>query len=540
MSDTPESRSRRWSARGPWAAVAAVLLMPALAAVWPAAAASGASPGWTTSGTQIVAPNGQPFVVTGINWYGFETTSYVAHGLYSHDYSYILDEIKNDGYNTVRIPFSNQMWEQDPIPSNSRVSACPTCKGKHSRDILAMIVNYAGSVGLHVILDDHRSEAGNSAEANGLWYYVSGRSKYTERSWIDDWTSIERWVNGRSQSSADVVTISPIAKDGFPTVLGFDLRNEPHTPSRTAYLAGATWGTGDGISPASDPNPNPFSPACTTSSDCHDWRLAAERAADSVLGAAAAGGWPYPLIFVEGVSEYPVGGGSAASGPYDYNWWGGDLLGVNGDAGNPGAPVVLNAGGSTATLGAPVSGQLVYSGHEYGPDEYQQPWFNGQTCYTHACSPSSLSDRWYREWAYIAAGQVDPVTTSATTYPWGNTGSSAYSAAPVWIGEFGTGNTSSDLDSSGPGSQGQWFTDLVNFVQSSYNPDSSNDPQLPARVTNLDWTYWALNSEDSYALLGSGYSGLADPEKEYSFLCVVERGSPPAGCQSTGPLPPAS
>lgn len=42
--------------------------------------------GWQTSGVQILNPSGSQFVITGVNWYGFETTSHVAHGLYTKDY----------------------------------------------------------------------------------------------------------------------------------------------------------------------------------------------------------------------------------------------------------------------------------------------------------------------------------------------------------------------------------------------------------------------------------------------------------------------
>ncbi|PYS99748.1 MAG: hypothetical protein DMF65_09315, partial [Acidobacteria bacterium] len=153
-------------------------------------AASNALAGWTTSGNKITAPSGAEFRVTGINWYGFETSDNVAHGLYAHDYTYVVDEIKQYGYGTVRIPFSNAMWELDPVPNANTDSACPACKGKHARDILALIVNYAGSKGIHVILDNHRSEAGNSAEGNGLWYFVSGKNNYTEQKWINDWVSV--------------------------------------------------------------------------------------------------------------------------------------------------------------------------------------------------------------------------------------------------------------------------------------------------------------------------------------------------------------
>jgi hypothetical protein len=279
------------------------------------------------------------------------------------------------------------------------------------------------------------------------------------------------------------------------------------------------------------------------SSTCHDWRLAAERAGDTLLGDAATRKWNNPLIFVEGIGQYPVPGGTAANGPYDFYWWGGDLQGVNGNATNPGAPIVLNAGGTAAGLGAAVNTQLVYSAHDYGPSTFGQGWFNSSTCYHSGCSSSSLADIWNAHWASLdVAGGINPFNAvgNQSSYPWGNTGSTPYTQAPMYLGEFGTGNNSSDLISTGAGSEGQWFTDLVNFLGSSYGAT----PSSGIKVTDLGWTYWALNTEDSFALLGNGYTGLANPQKEYSFLCVIQQGpfaiSPGSGtgkCGSTGALP---
>jgi endoglucanase len=500
-----------------FARLLAGVLLIAAAVPWaarPGGAGAVAAAGWTTNGPFILTPAGSQFVIAGINWYGFETTGDVAHGLYAKDYTYIVGEIRQYGYNTIRIPFSNEMWETNPVPRPNTISACPSCKGKHSRDILALIVNKAGEQGLHVILDNHRSAAGNSAEANGLWYTTARGNSYIEQNWIADWVSVQRWVHGipQTKGATDTVTVDYLASDGFPIVLGYDLRNEPHTPSRTAYLSGATWGTGDGIAPAVNPNPNPFAPACVAASTCHDWRLAAERAGDTLLGEAAANGWVWPLIFVEGIGQYPTATGTAASGPYDYYWWGGQLQGVNGNANNPGAPVVLNAGGNATSLGAPVANQLVYSAHDSGPSLYRQGWFNEHTCYTSGCSASSLADVWNLHWAYLNTGGVNPVWPGHSSYPWGNTGAQSYAQAPVYIGEFGTGNNDGDLTSTGAGSQGQWFTDLVNFIQSSSTTTTANDSGIP--VTSLHWTYWALNAEDRYALLGGGYTGLANSKKE--------------------------
>ncbi len=523
-----------------------VAAMAVLCVLVAAGAGNAFSQNWTTSGVEILNPAGQQFIVSGLNWYGFETSSYVASGMWTQDYTSILDQAKQDGYNTIRLAFSNQMWESDPVPSNHYLSACPTCKGQHARDIMALILNYAGSIGLHVILDNHRSEAGNSNEANGLWYIVSNSTNYPESSWISDWVHVEDWVHGvqQTEGATDTVTVNANASDGYPVVLGFDLRNEPHTVCSHRgcdYLGGSTWGTGDGIDPTTNPNPNPFAPSCTASSTCHDWRLAAERAGDSILDEAAANGWGYPLIFVEGISQYPTSTGTPANGPYDFYWQGGNLEGVNGNAGNPGAPVVLNAGGTASSLGPAVSNQLVYSVHDYGPNLYQQPWFNSSTCYTSGCSSSSLADLWNMEWAYINVGNVNPVWPGHSSYPWSNTGATAYVTAPMWIGEFGTTNSSGDYAIS-PGSQGQWFADLVNFIQSSYSPNSTNQSGIP--VSDLNWTYWAINGNDNYGLLNSNWNAIAYPAKEYTYLCSDQQGPfaiPPGTgsgqCGSTGTLP---
>jgi len=502
------------------------------------------SGGWSTSGTNIVNPVGGNFTISGINWYGFETRGFVAHGLYAQNYKTIVDSIQQYGFNTIRIPFSNAMWEKDPVPAANTISACSDCKGKRARDIMALIINYARSKGLHVILDNHRSEAGNSAEGNGLWYFVSGSNNFPESSWINDWLSVQSWTHGIPQN-LDTIPVTYLASDGFPTVLGFDLRDEPHTPKRTAYTQGATWGTGDGVDPQANPNPNPFRP-CASTSTCHDWRLAAERAGDSLFGAADANGWFYPLLFVEGIGQYPTSTGTAQSGPYDYYWWGGTLPGVNGNANNPGAPVVLNAGGNASSLGAPVDNQLVYSTHDFGPSLSPQGWFNSSTCYKSGCSSSSLADVWHKFWLFTnLPNGIMPVWPGHPAYPWANTGHAAYTQTPVYIGEAGTGNTNSDLYSTGSGSEGQWFTDLVNLIQSSYSSTTGNDSGYP--VSNINWTYWALNTEDSDALLGSGYTGLANPTKEYTFLCAIETGpfAIPVGsganqCGSTGTLPSPS
>ena len=281
---------------------------------------------WHTSGNQILDSKNQAVRIAGINWYGFETTDEVVHGLYAQDYKSILNTIKSNGYNTVRVPFSNQMVETPSIPTNINYSngMNSALAGLNSLQILDQVIAYAGQIGLRIILDDHRSEAGNSAEANGLWY----TSTYPETAWINDWTMLAMRYMGNS------------------TVIGFDLRNEPHN----ATSGGSCWGCG---------------------TLTNDWSLAAERGGNAVLAVN-----PNLLMFVEGTDCY--------NGACD--WWGGNL------AGAAQYPVAFNVGS-----------RLVYSAHDYGPNLYVQSWFNGST------TDQSLIAVWTQFWAYLSLDGTAPV-----------------------------------------------------------------------------------------------------------------------------------
>jgi endoglucanase len=387
---------------------------------------------WHTSGNQIIDSDGNPVRIAGINWYGFETTDEIAHGLWAQDYRTIIDDIKTLGYNTIRIPFSNQMVETPIVPQNLAFNnnsgpINTPLEGQNALQDLQTIVTYAGEEGLKVILDDHRSEAGESAEANGLWY----TSTYTSQDWVNDWVTLAKMF----------------AND--PTVVGFDLRNEPHTPAGDTYAEGATWGTGNTAT---------------------DIRLAYEQAGNAILAVD-----PDALIFCEGISEYPD---SSSSTGYDTTWWGGDLQGV------AQYPVVLSS-----------PGHVVYSAHDYGPDLFQQSWFSSST------TPASLDAVWNMYWGYIYADGI----------------------APIWVGEFGTDNTASDIESTTPGSQGQWFESLVAYLTA--NPW-------------MGWTYWALNGEDPYNLLDSNYDPTPVSSVKQDLLQTVQ--FPLPGAQNGTPPPTGS
>ncbi len=220
---------------------------------------------WHTNGAQILDSNNQLVRITGINWFGFETSSYVVHGLQTRSYKSMLDQIKSLRYNTLRLPYSNQLFDAGSAPNGINFLKNPDLQGLNGLQIMDKIISYASQIGLHVILDRHRPDARSQS---ALWY----TSAYSESRWIADWQMLAMHYKGN------------------PMVIGADLHNEPHAP--------ACWGCGESTI---------------------DWRLAAERAGNAILAVNA--NW---LIFVEGVDCYGPGGQTSGN----CYWWGGNLQGV--------------------------------------------------------------------------------------------------------------------------------------------------------------------------------------------------------------------
>jgi len=243
-----------------------------------------------TRGAKIVDASGAIVRLTGISWFGFETSTFAPHGLWKRPLEAILDDVAALGYNMLRVPFATQMLDAGSMPSGIDFAQNPALAGKTPLEVLDALIAGAAARGLRVVLDRHRPDA---EAQSALWYTAA----YSEARWIDDWKMLAQRY----------------AKD--PTVIGFDLHNEPH--------GAATWGSGELAT---------------------DWRLAAERA-----GAAVQAVNPELLVFVEGV-ETVLGQGT---------WWGGNLRAAKQ------SPVRL-----------PVANHVVYSPHEYPASVAPQPWLS--------------------------------------------------------------------------------------------------------------------------------------------------------------------
>ena len=322
-----------------------------------------------THGANIVDAAGKTVTLTGVNWFGLETSTFAPDGLWARSYTSMLSQIVASGFNAIRLPYSNALFGPDNTPNSINYTLNPGLRGLRGLALMDKIVDAATSRGLMVILDDHRPD--QNAQS-----CLPNTSTLSERQWIDEWAMLARHYRDN------------------PRVIGADLHNEPCSP--------ATWGTG-----------NPQT----------DWRLMAEKAGDAVLKAN-----PHWLVFVEGIDNYQG----------QSTWWGGDLAAAKR------YPIQLSE-----------PDHLVYEAHDYGPDVYNQSWFQAKNF------PHDLPAFWDRNWAYLNEQNI----------------------APVLLGEFG-GSVGNDAE-------GKWQATLVQFIKQHH----------------IGYTYWCWNpnSGDTGGVLTSNW-----------------------------------
>lgn len=205
--------------------------------------------------------NGEVIHLFGVNWFGFETSDYVVHGLWEVDYQDTIQQMKDLGFNAVRLPFCPTTLQGVEASSITYWEINENLEGLDSLELLDIIMEELNSQQMYILLDHHRPDCNAISE---LWYTDS----YSEDEWIED-----------------LVFVAERYQD-LEYFIGIDLKNEPHTS--------ATWGTGN---------------------EETDWNTAAENASTAILEANE-----NILIFVEGIQE-----NDSCSDSTWGHWWGGNL-----------------------------------------------------------------------------------------------------------------------------------------------------------------------------------------------------------------------
>ncbi|MFF5218070.1 cellulase family glycosylhydrolase [Micromonospora sp. NPDC000442] len=303
-----------------------------------------------TDGNRIVDEAGNEVWLTGANWFGFNASERVFHGLWSGNLESITRQMAQRGINIVRVPISTQLlleWKAgQTIRPNVNTYVNPELEGLNNLQVFDHWLALCEKYGLKVMLDVHSAEADNSGHVYPVWW----KGSITPELFFQGW----EWITTRYRTN--------------DTIVAMDVKNEPHgTPNDPER---AKW---------------------DSSTDQDNFKYACETAGRRILAIN-----PNLLILCEGIEIYPRAGAtwdSPNTNPdrspnYHYNWWGGNLRGV---AEHP------------VNLGAQQD-QLVYSPHDYGPLVYEQPWFEGDFD-----KDSLTNDVWRPNWFYIHEQNIAPL-----------------------------------------------------------------------------------------------------------------------------------
>lgn len=347
-------------------------------------------------GSRLYDINGNEVWLTGANWFGFNCSERCAHYLWSGDCDDMLREVADRGINVLRLPVSTELlyeWQNglaepvsggglqaaynpptDVVGEDGTVTKAGTY-GSINKDFVEadgktavttdkafeIILAKCKKYGIKVFIDVHSPHADNSGHVYNLWYGKE-MNEHNVTVTTDMWIDTLVWVADKFKDD--------------DTLLGFDLKNEPHGKGQEGAAA-AKW---DG------------------STDENNWAYAATRCAEAILDVN-----PNALIFVEGV-EQSLSGAMAGdywgmadrrdNSPYIGAWWGGNFRGARE------YPIVPKQGTS----------QIVYSPHDYGPSVYSQEWFYLEQDPTGGLfnTQTLLDDYWYDTWAYINAEEIAP------------------------------------------------------------------------------------------------------------------------------------
>jgi len=388
-----------------------------------------------------------------VNWYGAEEADFVAGGLNCQSVDTIADQVRYD-FNTVRLPWSNAMLEEDPgscaqtmtqigkpCISPGLLLANPSFRNLTAIGIYRKVIQSLAKQGVMVVLDNHTTDAQWApGPKNGIWW--GGQLWDDVAAGLPDCPGATAlcWHHRTDWWKNDWITMVNLFQSES-NVIGVDLRNEPN--NKNSYSVNEIWcsDTATGTCPFDPQNPTTTTPDPKALQD--EWGPTAEWAGDAIL--AAQGLNPRLLIFVEGLD------------------FGGDLRMVFYH------PLTLQPGG-----------HLVYSPHAYhnytiGID---QPCL---MCDYGSITSPQLNTALGHAWGFIIT-QGQPYT------------------APVWVGEFGVCNTSDACATKHDGSFRDSFIDYlkVGDIDWAYWPLNGTDSDGGSSALDHTWftqeTFGILNT----------------------------------------------
>lgn len=166
-------------------------------------------------GRDVVDTEGRRFKLSSVNWYGGSDELFIPGGLDVQHRDVIARTIRVLGFNSVRLPYSDEMVMTNPTVLPHLLAANPDLIGMRALDVFEAVVTSLTEAGIAVIVNNHITTAtwccgADPCDAGWANDHLGPicRVSQTEEDWIRHWELVmERFVDN-------------------PRVVGADLRNE--------------------------------------------------------------------------------------------------------------------------------------------------------------------------------------------------------------------------------------------------------------------------------------------------------------------------
>ena len=188
----------------------------------------------STKGPKIIDNVGNEFILKGINWWGINgshipysndhskgtDTHAMPFGLHVQQLDTIVFAIKQAGFNTIRLPFSNQMLHDTTKTRSEWVGPNSNLVGLTPVEVMDVVVQKLTDQGLFVLLNNHSTTTHwcCNYDFNGLWYGKNAFYSQTTEDWISDWKMLaKRYQNNPLVIGADLRNeVRPLRRNGLP------------------------------------------------------------------------------------------------------------------------------------------------------------------------------------------------------------------------------------------------------------------------------------------------------------------------------------
>ena len=163
-------------------------------------------------GRNVMDASGKRFKLASVNWYGASDEHYIPGGLDVRHRSEIAKTIRQMGFNSVRLPYSDELIMTNPWIPATRLSANKDLVGKRALVVFEAVVNALTDAGLAVIVNNHITQSAWCCGVNpcdAAWYndYLGPicRVWQSEEQWLENWqTVMAPFVNNSRVIAADL------------------------------------------------------------------------------------------------------------------------------------------------------------------------------------------------------------------------------------------------------------------------------------------------------------------------------------------------